>query len=122
MKNMKNIIIGLCLVSISLCIGCLPSKEEVDAVLTRQESKGGRHAITLKDGRKVIQYIIPFENVDKSRWHYVYVVEENDGNISSTTTNRLISEGKTTYNKVESIVIEGQTFKLVPADSAEKQD
>jgi hypothetical protein len=82
--KIKTILIVVCMM---LLIGCSG---------TPVLNTNGENAGVLPDGRKVTQ----FEVSDGFRIHYIYVVE----NSTSVTTNRTVQTGKTTMNRVESVI------------------
>ncbi len=70
----------------------------VGCVRTPVLDTNGQVAGTLPDGRKVTR----FEVFDNLHTHYIYVVE----NATTVTTNRTATTGKTTTNRVESVIQE----------------
>lgn len=100
MKKLSFVILAM------LSIGCdikYPDHPKVVAYNKQVLSNNGDEIGTLPDGRKVIRYEISRGDYHS---HTIYVVSDT----MTVTTNRLERNGKTSFNRTESVIIDGVKY------------
>ena len=97
----KYLVFGLFL----LTIGCVtkPNDPVVVAYNKQVLSSTGDTVGTLPDGRNVIRYEL---SRGSNPSHWIYVVDDT----TTITTNRTVQQGKTSYQAVEAVIVDGARY------------